>query len=357
MSLFLQRKITRNSVPILSLILVAYGMTGCGGNNNTKVKKGGSSALQAEVIVVKSAPLQSTYQSSGTILPNESVQVFPEVAGRVTAIYFSEGTAVTKGSLLVQLYDEDIKAQIRKLLAQKQLQQTTKERQDELLTIHGISRQEYDETSTQLAAIEADIAYYETLSRRLQIRAPFNGRIGLRNISLGAVVSPTTLITDIQQVDPVKLDFPLPDQYKDIVPKGSEVQFTVTGIPDTLSAKIIAMDPAANASTRTVTYRAQAPNKNQQLVPGAYANVFIQLNRSETAITIPSQCVIPTNRDKRVAVVRQGKAEIIPVKTGMRLVATIEITSGLKVGDTVLTTGIMQVKPGMDIKVTKVNEP
>ncbi len=336
--------------------LALIACTGCGSKNQPVAKKEGPAALKAAIYIVKSGPLQSIYQSSGTILPNESVQVFPEVAGRVTAIHFKEGAPVSKGSLLVQLYDEDIKAQIRKLRAQKQLQQTTKERQDELLAISGISRQEYDETLTQIAAIEADIAYYETQLRRLQIKAPFNGRIGLRNISLGAIVSPTTLIAEIQQVDPIKLDFPLPDQYKDIVQTGNTVNFTVSGIADTLSAKIIATDPAANASTRTVTYRAQAPNRQQQLVPGAYANVYVQLNRTETAITIPSQCIIPTNRDKRVAVIRDGKAVIIPVTTGIRLVSAIEVKSGLKVGDTVLTTGIMQVKPGMEISVTKVDE-
>src|SRR5690606_34908080 len=252
------------------------------------------------------------------------------------------------------LYDADIEAQIKKLQAQKKLQQTTSERHKELLEINGISRQEYEESLTQLAVIDADIAYYQTQLRRLQIRAPCDGKIGLRNISLGAVVVPSTLITEMQQINPVKIDFPLPDQYKDIVQVGNQVAFTVTGIPDTLTAKIIASEAAADASTRNVTFRALAPNRNQQLVPGAFAHVYVHLNKKEAAIMIPSQCIIPTNREKQVAVLRDGKAAIIPVQTGVRLVETIEITQGLKPGDTVLATGIMQVKPGMAVTIKKI---
>ncbi len=346
--------IIRPFLPALGAALLGTLLTGCGQKQEAAKQGKTSTALQAEVTIVQSGPLQSSYQTSGTLLPNESVQIYPEMAGRVTAIHFKEGTNVHKGDLLVQLYDEDVRAQIRKLQAQKQLQLTTKDRQDELLHISGVSRQEYDETMTQIASTDADIAYYETLLRRLQVRAPFDGKIGLRQISTGAVISPATLITEIQQINPVKLDFPLPDQYKDMVPVGSAVHFTVTGISDTMEAKIIASASAANASTRTVAYRAQAPNSKQQLVPGAFANVYVSLNRNEAAITIPSQCIIPTNRDKQVAVLRNGKAVLVPVKTGMRLVETIEITQGLKIGDTVLTTGIMQVKPGMEIDIAKI---
>jgi membrane fusion protein (multidrug efflux system) len=330
-------------------------MAGCKGKEEEKQGKGsGPKVLQAEAVIVKPESLSSLYQSSGTLLANEEISVYPEISGRITAINFKEGTNIRKGDLLVQLFDSDIRAQIRKLNAQRELQVITKGRQDELLQINGISRQEYDNTVTQIAAIDADIAAGEAQLRRLQIRAPFDGVIGLRNVSVGAIVSTTSLITMIQQVNPLKLDFPVPEQYNGAIHTGDKIHFTVTGLSDTLEGSITALQPAADATTRTITMRALVPNEGRKLIPGAFANVFITLAKNTNAITIPSQCIIPTTRDKKVAVLRKGKAELVTVSTGMRLVSEVEILQGLQPGDTVITTGIMQVKTGMDVKITKI---
>ena len=330
-------------------------MAGCKGKGPEKEAKGGGpKTLQAEAVVVKPESLSSVYQSSGTLLANEEISVYPEVSGRITTINFKEGTNVRKGDLLVQLFDSDIRAQIRKLNAQRELQIITRGRQDELLEINGISRQEYDNTVSQIAAIDADIAGAEAQLRRLQIRAPFDGVIGLRNVSVGAIVSTTSLITMIQQVNPLKLDFPVPEQYNGAVHTGDAIRFTVTGLRDTLKGNITALQPAADATTRTITMRALVPNSDRKLIPGAFANVFITLAQNSNAITIPSQCIIPTTRDKKVAVLRNGKADLVTVATGMRMVSEVEILHGLQPGDTVITTGIMQVKKGMDVKITKI---
>lgn len=327
---------------------------GCKGRKEEgKPKAAGSRALQAEAFVVKAAPLENVYQSSGTLLSNEEISVYPETPGRITSINFREGSHVKKGDLLVQLFNADIQAQIQKLKAQRELAVTTRARQDELLAINGISRQEYDNTVTQIASIDADIAYNEAQLRRLQIRAPFDGIIGLRNVSPGAIVSSSTLITTIQQVHPLKLDFPVPDQYRNAIKTGAEFYFTVSGLRDTLKAKVAAIQPAADAVTRTVTIRGVAPNPDGRLVPGAFANVYFPLSENAQAITIPSQCIIPTTKDRKVAVVKNGKAELVTVTTGMRMVEDVEILHGLQPGDTVVTTGIMQVKPGMEVKITK----
>lgn len=330
-------------------------LAGCRGKQEEKDGKGGGpKVLRAEAVVVKQEALASVYQSSGTLLANEEISVYPEVSGRITAINFKEGTNIRKGDLLVQLFDSDIRAQIRKLQAQRELQVITKGRQDELLQINGISRQEYDNTVTQIAAIDADIAAGEAQLRRLQIRAPFDGVIGLRNVSVGAIVSSTSLITTIQQVNPLKLDFPVPEQYNGAIHTGDAVQFTVTALRDTLTGNITALQPVADATTRTITMRALVPNAERKLIPGSFANVFITLARNSNAITVPSQSIIPTTRDKKVAVMRNGKVDLVTVTTGMRLVSEVEILHGLQPGDTVITTGIMQVKKGMDVKITKI---
>jgi len=352
-STFISKQLSVYSTAII--VSSCLFVSACGGGKAKDVKKPeGPKGLQAEVVVAMASSLNSMYQSSGNLLANEEISVYPEVSGRITAINFKEGTNVRKGDLLVQLNDTDFKAQIQKLIVQKKLQLTTKGRQDELLAINGISRQEYDVTLAQIASIDADIAFNEAQLRRLQIRAPFDGVIGLRNVSVGAVVSPTSLITVIQQVHPLKLDFPLPEQYQGVVKNGDEVRFTVAGNTDTMKGKVIAIQPGADATTRTITMRAVVPNPNRILVPGSFANVFLNLKTDNNAITIPSQCIIPTSRDKKVAILRDGKAKMVTVVTGMRMTEDVEILQGLQPGDTVVATGIMQVKDDMPVKVTKV---
>jgi membrane fusion protein (multidrug efflux system) len=341
-------------LPFLGLIIFLSASCSSKKKEAKNEQNKGPQELRAEAVVVKPAELTSQYQSTGNLLANEAINVYAEVAGRITEIRFKEGSMVRKGDLLVQLYDSDIKAQIQKSNVQRRLQVITKSRQEELLAISGISKQDYDNTVAQIASIDADIAYNQSLLRRLQVRASFDGIIGLRNVSVGAIVSPTTLITIIQQVHPLKLDFPVPEQYKGVVKNGDAVRFTVTGSSDTMKGVISAIQPGADATTRTITMRAIVSNPDHKLVPGAFANVYIQLNRNNAAITVPSQSIIPTTRDKQVAVLRNGKAEMVTVVTGERLVEKVEILQGLKAGDTVLTTGIMQVKPGMEVKVTKI---
>lgn len=344
---------TRTWAPFLAILLAACHS----GKDDSKGQQGGKPpVLRAEAMIVKAAALESVYQSSGNLLANEAVNVYAEVAGRITDIHFKEGSVVHKGDLLIQLFDNDIKAQIQKLKVQRKLQVITKERQDELLAINGISKQEYDNTVAQIASIDADVAYNEALLRRLQVRASFDGVVGLRNVSVGAIVSPTTLITIIQQVNPLKLDFPVPEQYKSVIRQGDDVYFTVTGNADTMAGKITAIEPGADATTRTIMMRALVPNQERKLIPGAFANVYVTLSRNNTAITIPSQSIIPTTRDKKVAVLRNGKVALTTVTTGIRRVADVEILQGLQNGDTVLTTGIMQVKPDMEVKISKIRE-
>jgi membrane fusion protein (multidrug efflux system) len=311
--------------------------------------------LRAEGYVVVPQTFSNTYTASGSLLPNEQIDIHPEVSGRVTNIFFKEGSMVKKGQMLVQIYDGEIKANIRKLQAQKQLQQKMQERQRQLLNIGGISRQEYESTQTQVRSFEADIASAQAQLRATKIIAPFNGTIGIRNISVGAIVSPTTLITTLQQVHPLKMDFTIPDQYRRSVKNGKEVFFSVTGLNDTLSGKIVAIDPGADPATRTVKVRAVIPNPSGRLVAGSFAQVIIPLQSDNNAILIPSQAVIPTTKDKKVAVVKEGKAKLVVVHLGERTNDKVEVLDGLQSGDTIVLTGLMQVKPGMKVKITKVN--
>jgi membrane fusion protein (multidrug efflux system) len=287
-------------------------------------------------------------------MANEMVDIHPEVAGRVTGIFFKEGTRVRKGQLLLRLNDADIRAQIAKLQAQRALQKTTQARQEELLRIGGISQQDFDATVTQIKSIDADIATSQATLAKMSILAPFDGVVGLRNISPGAIISPATIVASLQQVSPLKMDFTVPDQYRNLMRLGQDVRFSVDGVLDTLYGKISAVEPAADPTTHTIRTRALVPNQEGKLTAGSFAHVFIPFGSAEMSLLIPSQSIIPTTRDKKVAVLRQGKVEMQTVKTGDRTEDQVQILDGLRPGDTILTTGLMQVKSGMQVKIRKI---
>ncbi len=338
---------------LTGLVCVGLGisLTACSSKKEAP-KSGQPRALSAKGHVVSPGTFSDMYATSGSLLPNEEIDILPEIAGRVTGIHFKEGSYVQKGQLLVQLYDNEIRAILQKLKAQKQLQRNTEGRQKALVDIGGISHQEYETTQTQIQSIDADIALAEAQLRATKIIAPFSGTIGIRNISEGAVVTPSTLIATLQQTNPLKMDFEIPDRYRKNVTAGKEVFFSVNGIKDTLTGKIIAVDPGADNVTRTVRVRATVSNPGDKLVAGSFASVQVPLDSDGDAILIPSQSVIPTTKDKLVAVVRGGKVSLTKVQLGTRTADKVEVLGGLNPGDTILTTGLMQAKDGMDVVVT-----
>lgn len=339
---------------IAAYSIISIALPSCGEKKKEESKAPGKlTTLTAEGFVVHPQVFASHYDASGSLLPNEEIKILPETSGRVTAISFKEGAHVNKGDVLIRLYNDDILAQVQKSKAQRELQVKIKERQAKLLSIGGISQQDYETTAAQIASIDADLAYSQAQLSKTIIRAPFNGRIGIRNVSLGAVITPTTVIATLQQSRILKLDFTLPDQYKDEVIAGKEVTFTVSGSLDTFKATISAIEPSADVATRTLKARALVKNDDEKLTAGSFTHVNVPFRNDKTALMIPSQAVIPTTRDKQVAVVKGGKAKMTTIVIGARTSDQVEVLSGLKDGDTILTTGIMQVKPGMSVKITK----
>jgi membrane fusion protein, multidrug efflux system len=334
----------------------AFGLVSCKNNKEDASAKGKGKpqGLRAEAFIVTPAVFQKDFSTGGTLKANEEIEIHPEISGRITPIGFNEGSYIRKGQTLINIYDADIIAQIRKLNAQRRLQQQLLNRQEELVKIGGISRQDYETTQAQISSIDADIAYQQAQLRKTKIVAPFDGRIGLRNVSPGAVVSPATLIATLQQVNPLKMDFSIPDQYRSSINIGKVVFFQLNNVNESLNGKIEAIEPGTDVNTRAIRVRAIVPNPSGKLSPGSFAQVKIPFESANTAILIPSQAIIPTTREKKVAIVRKGKAELVVVQLGTRTEDKVEITNGLVAGDTVITTGIMQVKPGMNVKITKV---
>ncbi|MBO9152559.1 efflux RND transporter periplasmic adaptor subunit [Chitinophaga sp. GCM10012297] len=327
-----------------------------GGNaGSAAAARGGAGRpIMVDAYVIAPVKLDENIEASGTLQSNEEVELKPEITGRITKIFFKEGAKVSKGTLLIKLYDGDILAQIHKLELQRQLAKTTLSRQQQLLKINGISQQDVDVTANQVSAYGADIEFNRAQLQKTEIRAPFSGTLGLRNVSEGAIVSPTTIMTTLQQLDPLKIDFASPEKYRNAIRKGDPVTFTVAGDTVKYRGNIYAIDPKIDLATRSVKIRAIVPNPSGRLFPGSFAKTTIQLKDNPNAIMIPSQAVIPGTRFKTVIVADSGKAKIVNVETGIRDENRVQITNGLQVGDTVITTGILQLKPGMPFKYNKV---
>lgn len=310
---------------------------------------------RAEAVVVTTSTLLDNIEVPGTIVANEATEIHPEVAGRITGIYFREGSYVSRGSTLFKLNDADLQAQLRKLQVQARIARQNETRSEELLKIGGISRQDYETTQLQVSNTAADIAITEAQIAKTVVRAPFSGKVGLRLVSVGAYVSPTTIMTTISQVGQMKIDFTVPEKYIPQIRNGQFINFTVAGSGKKYAARVTATESNITENTRTLQVRAIVQGDNTGLTPGAFARVQMSFDPDPNAIVMPTQVVIPQARGKKVYVYNNGVAKFVDVTTGIRDSATVQITSGLKAGDTVLTTGLLSLRPDAKVILTKVN--
>lgn len=341
---------------LLGLAMPAFILAGCQDKGGSAARQAGPQIPSVKAFVAQPVDFHREFEASGTLMPNEFVILRPEISARVTGIYFNEGRRVKKGELLVQLYDEDIKANIQKLEAQIALARTTVRRETDLADMGGISLQQLESSQTSLQSLEADLAMAKTQWRATRILAPFDGEIGLRQISPGAVVNPNTEIARLSQTHPLKLDFSVPDKYAEVTRPQLTIQFQQGNAPTLFEGKIIAQEPAADPSTRTIQVRALVPNPDGELVPGSFARVKIPMSDDNQSLLIPSQAIIPTSREKRLALIKGGKIQFQTVTTGARTEKMVEITQGVQAGDTIALTALMQVKEGTPVQISEVVE-
>ena len=305
--------------------------------------------MHVQGYIVKASTLSNTIEVPGTLLPFESTELHPEVSGRVTGLYINEGSYIQKGALLVKLFDGDLQAQVKKQEAQLAIAEKTTERYGQLLKIGGISQQEYDLSSLQIANIKADIGLLKTDIDRTEIRAPYSGQIGLRNISLGAYVTPQTVVATIQQTDRLKLEFTIPEIYTADVKDGQQVGFFLEGYDKKFTARVMATEAAVTPDSRTLKIRAVVQRQDARLTPGTFAKVTFPLKINREALMVPSQAIIPQARGKQAVLYKDGIATFVEVTTNIRDSAMVQVTSGIKAGDTILTTGLLAIKPGAKV--------
>jgi membrane fusion protein (multidrug efflux system) len=301
---------------------------------------------KVDAYVVTPSFLIDEISVSGSLMAYEEVALKNEVAGRVVKINLPEGKAVKEGTLLVKLFDDDLQANLKKLEAQLALQQQILKRQTELLSVNGISQNDYDQVALQVNSIQADIDIQKALIRKTEILAPFDGIIGLRSISIGAELSPSTQVATIRSIDKLKLDFSVPEKYSALIQPGLSVKFKLYNDENLYDAAVFATEQGIDADTRNLRVRAVVQSRAANLLPGAYTNVYLRLNENNNALLVPTLSIIPKEQSKSVIVVKNGIARFVKVKTGIRKPSAIEIVEGLQPGDTVVTSGILFVREG-----------
>lgn len=311
--------------------------------------------LAAEVYVARGQPVAETLRTVGTLVANESVDVVAELSRRLVSIDVAEGAHAEKGQRLFRLDDADLRAQLAELEVRRQLAERTLERQRTLLQFDekALSRQAFDEAATNLQAVSAEIASLRVTLAKTEIRAPFAARVGLRRVSEGAWVTPSTVLTTLQDTSRIKVDFTLPERSASALAPGHRFAFRVAGRGERFEARVIAVEPAIDAATRSVRVRGIAENPDDALVPGAFASVEVPLELAREGILVPAQAVVPSAFGHAVWLVRDGRAALREVEIGLRTRDAVEIVRGVAAGDVVLVSNLLRVREGSRIQAAR----
>jgi membrane fusion protein (multidrug efflux system) len=312
----------------------------------------GRSVLPVRGMIIGQEPLLFAVENiRADVIPDEEVDLSFETSGKVTGIYFREDTAVEKGELLAKINDEPLQAQLKKLEAQVKLSEDRLYRQSELLERDAVSREAYEQAQTELAMLRADIDLVRANIAQTELRAPFNGVIGFRHVSEGAWVSPTTAVARLVKVVPLKLDFAVSEKYMNAVARGSVVRFSVEGFLEPFDATVYAVSSEVEQGTRQLGVKALFSNSRLQLMPGRSASVSVTLYEHPNAIVIPAEAVIKEMGVDKVYVYRGGAAQPLSIKAGQRTDAAVEVLTGLMPGDTLITTGTLQLRQGLPVRI------
>jgi membrane fusion protein (multidrug efflux system) len=342
-------------VALLAIFKVSQPRRATGGQAIQQGRPAQSQSVAVTARVARAKPLSATIRVPGSVLAGEQVQLRAESAGRIVKLALREGAEAKRGDLLVKINDADLVAQLEKAQAAFNLARDREARQKALLEKGIISREDYDLSAKDLSAGKADINLLRAQIDKTEIRAPFSGRVGLRYVSEGAYVSPGTPVADFVSVRPIKIEFSVPERYAALVPAGTKLTFSVQGSQEAYAATVYARQPAIDEATRSLRMRAVCPNGAAGVLPGAFAEVTLVLGENLRAIVVPSEAIVPDVKGQKVFVVRGGRADAAAVTTGARDGANVEITFGLVEGDTVVTSGVLMLRPGVSVEIKNID--
>ncbi len=344
-----------SAVIVVILALLIIPKLGSAGNSADPRGFAGAGPVPVKAHILKPQRLDNNVITTGTLLANESVELKSETAGKVVKILFKEGSRVNKGDLLVKINDEELQAQLLGAKSALNLAEDNMARAKKLLEKQGISQQDYDAAANDLNVKKANLDLVKAQLDKTEIKAPFEGVIGLKYVSEGSFINSSTVIASLQDIDPVKIDFSIPEKYAGFVHIGDKIKFSVAGSGNSYSGTVFAIEPKIDETTRTLKIRAISPNTRGEILPGAFADVTLILKEIPDALMVPTQAIIPILKGQKVYLCRNGVVAQVEVKTGIRTDTEVQITEGLSPKDTVITTGILQLAPGMPVKITETN--
>ena len=353
--------VTKRSL-IAGVVLVIFGLLIWNrvhqGNNSSAdaeaQRQGGPSAVAVEGYLVEPEPFRETVFTTGNVLADEEIYIRSETSGRITGIYFEEESEVRTGDLLVKLNDAELQQELRRISYQINLARIREQRQKELLARNAIAQDDYDMVLNELNTLKAQSDRVQAQIDKMEIRAPFDGVIGLKEVSVGSFVSPDVVISSLQKIDQVKIDFSIPERFRQAVRRDQPIRFSVEGSDEMLDARIYALQPRVDRETRTLRMRAIAPNPDSRILPGAFARVEVDLSEIDGALLIPSQALVPEMTGFSVFLYEDGKARSRTVQTGTRTDRKVLITEGISARDTIITTGLLQIRDGMPVRLSDV---
>jgi membrane fusion protein, multidrug efflux system len=313
----------------------------------------GGQPLPVTARVLQPERLDNRITSSGNVLANEEVEIRSEVQGKIRRIAFKEGGRVKKGDLLVKIDDAELQARLLQAQSGRKLAEDNEFRMRKQLEIEAVSQKDYDAALNELNGAKAEAQLLRAQLEKTELRAPFGGTVGLKQVSEGAYVSPSTLITTLQEIDPVKVDFTVPGKYSGWVKAGQVVRFTVQGSEERHEGKVYAVDPRIDPATRTLRLRASCPNPGGRILPGSFATIEVPLQSVDAALMVPTEALSAGARGATVFLYKAGKAEPRPVQAGLRTDSAVQIVKGLSPGDTVITTGAVALRPGSAVRLSR----
>lgn len=343
---------------ILVLALLAYPKLTekSADQGNPTAQSSGNNPLSVDVHIVEPQVFENKIFTTGTLLANESVELRSEISGKIVELKLAEGRRVQAGERLIKINDSELQAQLEQSEFRIGLAEVRERRQLQLLERGGISQEEYDATLNELNILRSGAELIKAQIDKTEIKAPFDGVVGLRYVSNGSYISPTTNIANFQSINPIKVEFSVPERYAGVVQVGDRAIFNVQGQEEDFEAIIYAIEPRIDTQTRTIRIRARANNDENKLLPGAFANIELILEEINGAIMIPTIAVIPELQGQKVFVLRDGKVAEQNVRTGIRTESNVQVVDGLAPGDTVLTTGLLQVRTGMPVSIDQIDK-
>jgi membrane fusion protein (multidrug efflux system) len=315
-------------------------------------KGGGRRARSPQPVstmVIQLERLSENVIGTGTIRASESIDLHSENSGKLVRLNFAEGAPVKKGDLLLMMDDSELQAQLKRTEQRRNLAEVREQRLRSLKEQGFSNLQDYDTAVTELAVQTAEIELVRTQIAKSIVKAPFDGVIGLRYVSEGAYITPSTRIARLQAIDEIKIDFTLPEKYGGRVKLGDVVSFSVAGTKETSTADIYALEPQIDETTRTLLVRARASNPSGHFRPGAFARVSWCAAESNEALLVPAIALVPESEEPKVYVIEDGKAVPRVVRLGGRHAGRIQVLDGLKVGETIAVAGVPQLRPGMEV--------